>query len=436
MTNIKLINHTCVLIQDCDNFIITDPWFENPAFGSWLPNPATSVPPPYLVALSKTVKNFTIVISHGHDDHCDDKFLSLFPKDLNVVIPKYRSKGFYKRIENIGFKNIYECDCDGIDVGGFLISSFINSKISPDDSVMLIEGKNNLFVHANDNWQNVSDLDLFHKMKTIADKYPKDKKLFCSIVNIADGWPEIYDDYSVKEKETIINNRTKNIISSGIQNCKTLDCKYFLPYAGFATYFIKNKPIKKINKMFLNTPVDHEVEVLDMICGDQFNFRDIKRQFNGVRIPFDTIEDETNNFYKTYNKHIECDTYLANKQSIDIVKLDKQLETFCSSFKKFVIDRKQYKWNDEIFNFNIVFKNDNLNIQNSVVFSESKNLVTFNMDDNIFTKLLSGQINWENIYVGFQSRITVTPKDTNIRSVIRWLSRYGYTYQRIAKRHV
>jgi L-ascorbate metabolism protein UlaG (beta-lactamase superfamily) len=113
MNSIKFINHSSVLINDNNNFILTDPWFEKPAFGSWLPTPPCSVHPAYLVALSNTVENFILAISHGHDDHLDDELLSLFPKNLNVVIPRYRSKGLVKRLNKIGFTNIHEVDETG-----------------------------------------------------------------------------------------------------------------------------------------------------------------------------------------------------------------------------------------------------------------------------------------------------------------------------------
>ncbi len=79
MTNIKLVNHSSVLIQEGNNFILTDPWFEKLAFGSWFPVPPTSVNPAYLVAVTKSYANFAIAISHSYDDHLDDDFLFLFP---------------------------------------------------------------------------------------------------------------------------------------------------------------------------------------------------------------------------------------------------------------------------------------------------------------------------------------------------------------------
>ena len=59
---VKAVNHASVLIQEDDNFILTDPWYEQPAFGSWLPVPPTSIHPVYLLALAKDNPKFKILI--------------------------------------------------------------------------------------------------------------------------------------------------------------------------------------------------------------------------------------------------------------------------------------------------------------------------------------------------------------------------------------
>ena len=91
---VKAVNHASVLIQEDDNFILTDPWYEQPAFGSWLPVPPTSIHPVYLLALAKDNPKFKILISHGHDDHLDDEWLSLFPKMLRLSYLNINLKGF------------------------------------------------------------------------------------------------------------------------------------------------------------------------------------------------------------------------------------------------------------------------------------------------------------------------------------------------------
>jgi len=96
MKKITFINHASILIQNNDNFILTDPWYNKPAFGSWLSIPPAIYNPSYFVALAKNNCNFVIVISHGHDDHLDDKLLNLFPPETIILIPKYDSNGLKK----------------------------------------------------------------------------------------------------------------------------------------------------------------------------------------------------------------------------------------------------------------------------------------------------------------------------------------------------
>jgi L-ascorbate metabolism protein UlaG (beta-lactamase superfamily) len=37
-TRVQFINHSSVLIQTDNSFLLTDPSFQKPAFGSWLPS--------------------------------------------------------------------------------------------------------------------------------------------------------------------------------------------------------------------------------------------------------------------------------------------------------------------------------------------------------------------------------------------------------------
>ena len=107
--NIKYLNHASVLIQDSGHFLLLDPWYIKPSFGSWLSAPPSAINPVYLAALARSKENsFSIVISHGHDDHCDNDYLQMFPKQTTIIIPKFAAPGLRKRIENIGFKNILE----------------------------------------------------------------------------------------------------------------------------------------------------------------------------------------------------------------------------------------------------------------------------------------------------------------------------------------
>ena len=57
-------------------------------------------------------------------------------------------------------------------------------------------------------------------------------------------------------------------------------------------------------------------------------------------------------------------------------------------------------------------------------------IVKFFVTKPILSELLLGNVNWENLYIGYAAEVETSPKDLNARAVIRWLSMYGYVYQR------
>ena len=108
------------------------------------------------------------------------------------------------------------------------------------------------------------------------------------------------------------------------------------------------------------------------------------------------------------------------KESIDL---------FIEKFKSFVNNKfkKTDDFQDDIFNINFTIKDSK--ISSSCRFSKSPHAnVVFTFNDNILSKVLTSEINWENSYVGYESEVKVDP-DYNIGSLIRWLSMYGYVYQ-------
>ena len=443
MANIKFINHSSILIQDNQNFILTDPWYEKPAFGSWLPAPPCSIHPSYLVALSKTVENFILAISHGHDDHLDDSFLSLFPKKTKVLIPKYKSPGLISRLKRNNFTNIFQADESGIVLGGFVFKSYINPKICPDDAIITIEGSENFIIHANDNWQKL-EKEVLSKIIKDSKKYTPEEKLYMSQCNIADGWPYIYRDYSESEKTLIHKNRVTNIIVNTLQNATMVDCKYFLNYAGHASIFVDGVPyLKKASSYVSNKTVKKianlagsNIDILDMIPGDSFDFKKITNQFSGIFLEDSIIKEASLDFYEKYEKYLKCDTFNKDRESEKDNISKEKIDSFLLGFQTFVAERV-YKtdFNSDILDFKVIIKSDKVHSEikigpEGVVCDKS---VTYYISDNILQKLLSGNIVWENLYIGHQTEVQTFPLKTNIRAPVRWLASYGYVYQRNAK---
>src|SRR5215813_421020 len=102
-TRVMFVNHASLLIKKGDRYLLTDPWFQKVGFGSWLPTFAPHVHPTYLAALGNKL---TILVSHGHDDHCDDDFLGIFDKDIEIVTANFNAPSVTNRLKKLGFTNI------------------------------------------------------------------------------------------------------------------------------------------------------------------------------------------------------------------------------------------------------------------------------------------------------------------------------------------
>tara|TARA_R110000796_G_scaffold933_5_gene3608 strand:+ start:217 stop:1548 length:1332 start_codon:yes stop_codon:yes gene_type:complete len=437
MINVKFLNHSSVLIQEGNSFVLTDPWYESISFGSWLSVPPCSVHPAYLVALSKQVDDFTIAISHGHDDHLDDSFLSLFPSNTKVVIPKYRSKGLIKRINRAGLTNIHEVDEQGESVGGFTFKSYINPVICPDDAIITIAGKKHFIVHANDNWQKLEESPL-NKITSDAQTYGSKNRLYMSQCNLADGWPDIYRDYTEEEKVAIHKNRVENIITNTISNAEMVGCEYFLNYAGHASAFVNDdSKLRAITSFVSNKTVSDlvdkrfRIQVLDMVPGDSFDFKQVIKQFAGVTLEDTLLKESSWDFYKSYGLVSKCDSQRLVEEVSDYpfkIKMD----YFLSAFEKFVISRV-YKsnFNSDIVGFKVVLKSPTETAE-IIIGGEEKfdnKTVIFHIENGILKLLLSGEIIWENLYIGYEAEVETVPPKINVRAPVRWLASFGYVYQ-------
>ena len=288
MKKVTFLNHASVLIQNNNNITLTDPWYKKPAFGSWLSIPPCVYHPAYFMALAKTNPKFTIVISHGHDDHFDDDFLSAMPSETTVLIPKFDSPGPKKRLERCGIKNIKEFDLNGIEHNGAIYKSFIFEDISMDDAFITIDYANDFIVaHGNDNWQELPD-DVLNIIKPDFAKHKKQNRFFMSQTNMADGFPLIYENYTKKEKAFLAKKRQDNMIISSVKNAHAVDAGAFLSYAGMAIPFIKNqehllddaycKSLDYVNNLLIKYNIDNSI-ILDMVPGDSYDFNKVNKLF-------------------------------------------------------------------------------------------------------------------------------------------------------------
>jgi len=436
MKKVTFINHASVLIQNKDNIILTDPWYKKPAFGSWLSIPPSVYHPSYFMALAKTNPKFTIVISHGHDDHFDDDFLEALPEETTVLLPKFDSIGPRKRLERCGITNIKEFDTEGITYNGVTYKSFIFEDISMDDAFITIATDDFIVAHGNDNWQELPD-DVLNIVKNDFASYSKKYRFFMSQTNMADGFPLIYENYTDEEKHFLAKRRQDNMIISSVKNAHSVDAGAFLSYAGMAIPFIKGKEnlldeaycksLDYVNNLLEKNNVDKSI-VLDMVPGDSYDFNKVHKLFGKQYYNHDEIKEASVNFYNKYGWVDNCDTYQEG-MSIPYDEKQEYLNLFMDEFKKFV-KTKFEKTNDyqkNVFNTKLTFRDNE--VSRSISFNEDAEIdVKFTFDVVPLEKILTGKLNWECCYIGYESTVNVNG-DYNISSLIRWLSMFGYVYQ-------
>ena len=146
------LNHSSIICEIEKEVLLTDPWLFSNAFQGW-----SQYPGPNIETLKKLIeekKLSTIVLSHAHDDHVDDIFLSYIKQKVNIVIPKTLNSGFKNRIikSGISVEQIIQIDEEGLQVGDFTITAINNKSLTDEDFIILISNKQNLIIHANDNW--------------------------------------------------------------------------------------------------------------------------------------------------------------------------------------------------------------------------------------------------------------------------------------------
>ena len=92
------------------HYLWLDPWVISTAFGEWVQTPGCLLEDFLYIADIKK-ENLTIVISHGHDDHCDEFIIKspIFSK-CNIMIPKLETSGFLKRVKGLSKGNVIEVD--------------------------------------------------------------------------------------------------------------------------------------------------------------------------------------------------------------------------------------------------------------------------------------------------------------------------------------
>jgi hypothetical protein len=177
INKLKFLNHSSFLVtNEGGKSILTDPWFISTAFTSWYQNPYPDSGSVYdLTKSNKYIDdNLTVLISHGHDDHCDDFIIEHHFSDNKILVPKFATNGLQKRIKKNTGKFPLEVSNEPINIDGFTICNFINPNFTLYDAIQIIKFDDVAVIHANDNWHKYPD-NLILEMNEFLDGIESEK---------------------------------------------------------------------------------------------------------------------------------------------------------------------------------------------------------------------------------------------------------------------
>ncbi len=383
---ISHVNHSSILCETENDLLLTDPWLVSNAFQGWSQFPSPNINEVKKI-ISKDNNLSFVLLSHAHDDHVDDIFLSKLKDNVKVIIPKTNNLGLKKRVSNTGIKeeNIIIIDNNKVKVGDFYISAISNGTLSDEDFIFLISNKNNLVIHANDNWH-LYNYQTIEYIKSFIKNNSLSNIILLSQIGIADSFPLFYERIKPKDKKKIIENKIKKMCTAFKNNCIELGIDEGYAYAN-QSRFSKLNNLKEINF----NPYKIKDEIIQ-----SFEFKIIQL------MPSDKIIN--GKFIKNHSP----------QESL----LEHRLNNLENQFKNYSI-----KKNLQILPVKFKSMAENRQTANEIILYA---------EDNIWNEILSGLINLETIITGGNGYIN-KPLNYNMKNEYLLLSKWAYINQNQAK---
>jgi len=430
-TRVLFLNHSSLLISHGEEFIYTDPFYAQPAFETWLPAPPMYLNPAYLLAISRSARRFSILLSHGHDDHCDDRLLRLF-NHCPAITTRFDSPGVHNRLVRNGFLDITELTETPVQIGTFELSALINRGFSLDDSIQLINAPDLSVVHANDCWW-----PLLENHSRILKNRLRPKALYASQVAIADGYPLAYSCFSDEEKRELSERRVLQQINATLTNAAKVGANSFLHYAGHVKIFSGSPPVNEgsgfIPNAFIrdNAPAPVAgalVDVLDMMPGDTFENDAVTYGLGRKIYSDDALKRASVDFWNEYGQF----RYQRPTPDLGDAWRREQLAKFAREFQFYVEKAAPGKnFRKDILQSRVVFHIAGVSSE-EVVFPQCSDHGRIDLEitwsPNIADLILTGELNFEASYIGCLGSFSVSPKTHYNGHAVRWLNMFGYVW--------
>ena len=168
---ITYVNHACLFIELGGRKIVTDPWFDGPAYANqWHPFPKP-------VNAELVDQADTILISHAHEDHLHEPTLRRLNPAKRVYYPFNWYDGTPDWLRSMGFAEVTEAvSCRTYDLGpGAKVTFIVNSH----DSIMVLEDGREVVVNVNDALHSSEPLGIDAFTSYIKQRWPRIDTVFC-----------------------------------------------------------------------------------------------------------------------------------------------------------------------------------------------------------------------------------------------------------------
>ena len=447
------LNHTSILIQHDAHHLLLDPWpTEALSFDSWKTHPPSFLDNNILASfINSSEKKSGIVVSHGHDDHCDDNFLKKIKNTTPIFFPDYEGKGAFKRLRNNNLENINLINSvEEKKFGPFAISSFIITEHSKDDAVIIISTDEYVLVHANDNSVKFPSELVTHILKKVG---RNKKTFFASQTGIANGFPYCYPQFgaqtNLNKMKKIAEDKNTKTIQIAINNANLVKANYFISYAAYTiSLSLLEKYGKEISPLqFLPSPSNLQklplkwgkVILLDYVPGDTFNLDSdsVERPF-WLEHGFENIINELQKLRLDSTREFNENINLKAKKFNNISDEDLVLHTkkYLEHFYNFILNSKS-SMKKEIMKCKLEIKIEN--IESIMLNFTSGSITTRNtdtpnkritIDKNICLLLLCGVYNFESLYIGHHAKFERFPQEVFNSQLMMQLQVFGYIYQK------
>ncbi len=219
----ETIGNATIIVHDEAPILVTDPWITPDAyFGSWICN--YQIPQ---VQMESILNAKYVWFSHGHPDHLNPDSLPKF-KDRKILLA-----------DHVGGRIASGLRAEGYDVTvlkdrkWYSLSENVRVLCWSDqyqDSILLIEVKNNLLINCND----AVDFGRNHYIKNLGKKYQNSFLFSISSLGIADML-----NYYDENGQFIVPKEYLNRPPAGIENAKKAErfgARYFVPSSSFHAF--------------------------------------------------------------------------------------------------------------------------------------------------------------------------------------------------------